>query len=118
LGEISARGIPIDAHLSPGHVQVLIALGRGPHSIRQLAGVVGSSPLVAVGRGVEGLPQPLTVRLFLHCRLRRSAAPTTDPGGVPTALHVDRDADAEALRDVAVGQHVPDAADRQRATRP
>ncbi len=47
LGEISARGIPIDAHLSPGHVQVLIALGRGPHSIRQLAGVVGvTSPAV------------------------------------------------------------------------
>jgi len=47
LGEISVRGIPIDAHLSPGHVQVLIALGRGPHSIRQLAGVVGvTSPAV------------------------------------------------------------------------
>ena len=45
LGGISARGLPVDAHISPGHVQVLIALGRGPHSIRQLAGVVGvSSP--------------------------------------------------------------------------
>ncbi len=47
LGEIAERGIPVDAHLSPGHVQVLIALGRGPHSIRQLAKVVGvSSPAV------------------------------------------------------------------------
>jgi DNA-binding MarR family transcriptional regulator len=47
LGEIADRGIPVDAHLSPGHVQVLIALGRGRHSIRQLAGVVGvSSPAV------------------------------------------------------------------------
>jgi len=47
LGEIAERGIPVDVHLSPGHVQVLIALGRGPHSIRQLAGVVGvSSPAV------------------------------------------------------------------------
>jgi DNA-binding MarR family transcriptional regulator len=47
LGEIAERGIPVDMHLSPGHVQVLIALGRGPHSIRQLAGVVGvSSPAV------------------------------------------------------------------------
>ena len=47
LGEIADRGIPVDAHLSPGHVQVLIALGRGPHSIRQLAGLIGvSSPAV------------------------------------------------------------------------
>ena len=47
LGEIAERGIPVDVHLSPGHVQVLIALGRGPHSIRQLAEVVGvSSPAV------------------------------------------------------------------------
>ena len=47
LGEIAERGISVDVHLSPGHVQVLIALGRGPHSIRQLAGVVGvSSPAV------------------------------------------------------------------------
>ena len=47
LGEIAERGIPVNAHLSPGHVQVLLALGRGPHSIRKLAGVVGvSSPAV------------------------------------------------------------------------
>ena len=47
LGEIAERGIPIDAQLSPGHVQVLIALGGGPHSIRQLAGLMGvSSPAV------------------------------------------------------------------------
>jgi DNA-binding MarR family transcriptional regulator len=47
LGEIAERGIPIDAQLSPGHVQVLIALGGGPHSIRQLADLIGvSSPAV------------------------------------------------------------------------
>jgi DNA-binding MarR family transcriptional regulator len=47
LGEIAERGIPIDAQLSPGHVQVLIALGGGSHSIRQLAGLIGvSSPAV------------------------------------------------------------------------
>ncbi|MDQ4063256.1 MAG: MarR family transcriptional regulator [Actinomycetota bacterium] len=47
LGEISAQGIPVDVYISPGHVQVLIALGRGPHSIRHLAEVVGvSSPAV------------------------------------------------------------------------
>ena len=47
LGEIAERGIPIDAQLSPGHVQVLIALGEGSHSIRQLASLLGvSSPAV------------------------------------------------------------------------
>ena len=47
LGEIAERGIPVDVHISPGHVQVLIALGRGPHSIRQLATLIGvSSPAV------------------------------------------------------------------------
>ena len=47
LGEIAERGIPVDVHLAPGHVQILIALGRGPHSIHQLAGLVGvSSPAV------------------------------------------------------------------------
>ena len=29
LGEIAERGISVDAHPSPGHVQVLLALGRG-----------------------------------------------------------------------------------------
>jgi hypothetical protein len=55
LGEIAERGIPVDVHLSPGHVQVLIALGRGPHSIRQLAGVVGQGrePVEAVLRMLE-----------------------------------------------------------------
>ncbi len=47
LGEIAERGISVDVHISPGHVQVLIALGRGPHSIRQLATLIGvSSPAV------------------------------------------------------------------------
>ena len=47
LGEISGRGIPVDVHLSPGHVQVLISLGRGPCSIRRLAKALGvSSPAV------------------------------------------------------------------------
>ncbi len=47
LGEISARGIPVDVHVSPGHVQVLISLSKGPHSIRQLAEAIGvSSPAV------------------------------------------------------------------------
>jgi DNA-binding MarR family transcriptional regulator len=47
LGEIAEWGITVDVHLSPGHVQILIALARGSHSIRQLAGAVGvSSPAV------------------------------------------------------------------------
>ena len=37
----------MDASLSPGHVQVLIALGKGPHSIGRLAEAVGVSPPAA-----------------------------------------------------------------------
>ena len=43
MGELAQRGIPVDATLSPGHVQVLIALGKGPHSIGRLAEAVGVS---------------------------------------------------------------------------
>ena len=43
IGELAQRGIPVDASLSPGHVQVLIALGKGPHSIGRLAEAVGVS---------------------------------------------------------------------------
>ncbi len=47
LDEISEREIPVDVHLSPGHVQVLILLGREPCSIRRLAkALVVSSPAV------------------------------------------------------------------------
>lgn len=47
MDEISRRGIPTDAHVSPGHIQVMIALSRGPHSVSQLAGELGvSSPAV------------------------------------------------------------------------
>ena len=47
MGELAQRGIPVDATLSPGHVQVLIALGRGPHSIGRLAEAVGVTPPAA-----------------------------------------------------------------------
>lgn len=43
MGEIASRGIPVDAHVSPGHVQILIALSRGPHSLGRLAEVLGVS---------------------------------------------------------------------------
>lgn len=43
MEEISRQGIPTDVHVSPGHVQIMIALADGPHSIRQLAGVLGVS---------------------------------------------------------------------------
>lgn len=47
LNELAGRGIPVDAQLSPGHVQVLISLGSGPSSVRQLAEALGvSSPAV------------------------------------------------------------------------
>ena len=35
--------MPLDAQLSPGHLQVLIALGKGPHSVSALACTVGVS---------------------------------------------------------------------------
>ena len=43
MGEIASQGIPVDAHVSPGHVQILIALSRGPHSVGQLAETLGVS---------------------------------------------------------------------------
>ena len=47
MGELACIGFPVDATLSPGHVQVLIALGKGPHSIGRLAEVVGVTPPAA-----------------------------------------------------------------------
>ena len=46
MAEISRRGgqAASEAHISPGHVQVLISLSRGPCSVGQLAEVVGVSP--------------------------------------------------------------------------
>jgi len=46
MAEISRRGGPgaSEAHVSPGHVQVLISLSRGPRSVGQLAEAVGVSP--------------------------------------------------------------------------
>src|SRR3712207_7288871 len=59
--------------LSPGHVQVLIALGRGPHSIRRLAGLVGvSSP--AVTQLVNHLEQHKLVQDRKSTRLNSSHA--------------------------------------------
>jgi DNA-binding MarR family transcriptional regulator len=43
MGHIASRGVPVDVHVSPGHVQILIALSRGPHSVGQLAEVLGVS---------------------------------------------------------------------------
>ena len=37
MGEISRRGVATDVQVSPGHIQVLIALTRGPRSGGQLA---------------------------------------------------------------------------------
>lgn len=54
--EIARQGISTDVHVSPGHVQIMIALADKPHSVRQLAEVLGvSSPAVTqlVDRLVE-----------------------------------------------------------------
>lgn len=47
MGAMARRGVSVDAHVSPGHVQVMILLGRGPHSVSELAEALGvSSPAV------------------------------------------------------------------------
>jgi DNA-binding MarR family transcriptional regulator len=47
MAELASRGIPTDVRISPGHVQIMIALTRGPHSVGQLAEVLGVSPPAA-----------------------------------------------------------------------
>ena len=47
MGEISSRGVATDVQVSPGHIQVLIALARGPRSVGQLAEELGVSPPAA-----------------------------------------------------------------------
>jgi DNA-binding MarR family transcriptional regulator len=66
IGALARRGIPVEVHLSPGHVQVLIALGKGPHSIGDLAETVGVSPPAA---------SQLVDRLVEHGMVERRHAP-------------------------------------------
>src|SRR5918994_5277198 len=47
MGEIASRGVATDVQVSPGHIQVLIALARGPRSVGQLAEELGVSPPAA-----------------------------------------------------------------------
>ena len=47
LGEISHHGIPMNVQVSPGHIQVLLALTRGPRSVGQLAQELEVSPPAA-----------------------------------------------------------------------
>ena len=47
MGEIARRGLPTDVHVSPGHIQVLIALTRGPRSVGKLAEELEVSPPAA-----------------------------------------------------------------------
>lgn len=57
LAELPGRGGGFkESHVSPGHVQIMIALTRGPHAVGQLAEVLGvSTPAVSqlVDRLVE-----------------------------------------------------------------
>lgn len=43
MDALARRGIPVEVELSPGHVQVLISLARGPLSIGSLAEEAGVS---------------------------------------------------------------------------
>jgi DNA-binding MarR family transcriptional regulator len=47
MGKIARHGIPEDAQVSPGHIQVLIALTGGPRSVGQLAEELEVSPPAA-----------------------------------------------------------------------
>jgi DNA-binding MarR family transcriptional regulator len=47
MGEVAHGGIPEDAQVSPGHIQVLIALTGGPRSVGQLAEELEVSPPAA-----------------------------------------------------------------------
>jgi DNA-binding MarR family transcriptional regulator len=47
MGEVAHGGIPEDAQVSPGHIQVLIALTDGPRSVGQLAEELEVSPPAA-----------------------------------------------------------------------
>jgi DNA-binding MarR family transcriptional regulator len=47
MGEMASRGVVTDVQVSPGHIQVLIALARGPRSVGQLAEELGVSPPAA-----------------------------------------------------------------------
>jgi DNA-binding MarR family transcriptional regulator len=47
MGEISRRGLASDVQVSPGHIQVLIALTRGPRSVGRLAEELVVSPPAA-----------------------------------------------------------------------
>jgi DNA-binding MarR family transcriptional regulator len=54
MAEFARRGIPVDVKVSPGHVQILISLSKGPRSVGQLAEALGvSAP--AVTQLVDGL---------------------------------------------------------------
>lgn len=41
MGEMASRGARVDVHVSPGHVQILMALARGPRSVGELADALG-----------------------------------------------------------------------------
>ena len=47
MAELASRGVSAEVRISPGHVQIMIALTRGPHSVGQLAEVLGVSPPAA-----------------------------------------------------------------------
>lgn len=65
FGEVAHRGLP-DVQVSPGHIQVLIALTRGPRSVGKLAEELGVSPPAAT---------QLVDKLTAHGMVRRHNDP-------------------------------------------
>ena len=65
FGEMAHRGLPV-VQVSPGHIQVLIALTRGPRSVGKLAEELGVSPPAAT---------QLVDKLTAHGMVRRHNDP-------------------------------------------
>jgi DNA-binding MarR family transcriptional regulator len=66
MGKIARRGLSTDVQVSPGHIQVLIALTRGPRSVGKLAEELDVSPPAAT---------QLVDRLSEHGMVRRRNDP-------------------------------------------
>src|SRR3712207_4658593 len=69
MAELASRGVPVDVRVSPGHVQIQIALSKGPHSVGQLAQVMGVSAPAA---------SQLLDRLVEHGMVERRHGATAD----------------------------------------
>src|ERR687894_824127 len=90
MGEISRRGLATDVQVSPGHIQVLIALTRGPRSVGRLAEELEVSPPAAT---------QLVDKLAEHGMVDRHHDPADRRGGLLNYVAGLRGGGRRALRD-------------------